>query len=422
MDMTKSSWVEKFKSATANYSKTVHGKNNDKWRNRKRHGYNQSQQQPLSTQRRSSPRPHDPLKIKVTGDPSNYHSSALKVINFPTSLKTGQDGIFKWFMLDGQTNDFSLIKDHSLAIFQPNVDHIGCRISCQWVPFGSDYPSSNFAEFGPLVCEPTIKAEVIKLSSNTSSKLSWDLLSEHGVSVVLTLDLEHNLTLTSPSQPINRACSEKSMEVGSQQPSQDADASREEKQGEGSTIKLTHQHRVLLLTSSETQLEIIPTAKPNAQTSQSHLSLTCRSARDRDIIALVLRSRIETLKVNELKSIKNGKKEDVVRVRIEILEDSSSELSSENQKRLLSYEADIKHLKSRQIDFQKEIVSLKSDKNKLQNTNVKLKSSLDAQRKTIDNLSKECRKKTQERKTLCDSLSEKAKKFDLVEKELQKIK
>jgi len=34
----------------------------------------------------------------------------------------------------------------------------------------------------------------------------------------------------------------------------------------------------------------------------------------------------------------------------------------------------------------------------------------------------ECRKKTQERKTLCDSLNEKAKKFDLVEKELQKIK
>jgi len=422
MDKSKSSLFEKFKRATATNSKTVHGKNNGKKRNRKRHGHSQNQQQTATMQRRASPQPHDPLKIKVTGDPNNHHSSALKVSNFPTNLKTGKDGVFKWFMLDGETNDFSLIKDHSLATFQPNIDHIGCRISCQWVPFESEYPSSNFAEFGPLVCEPTIKAEVTKWSSNTNSELSWDILSEHGVPAVLTLDTEDHLTLTSPCQPINQSSNENSGGGNSQQPSPDADATREEAKSEDITIKLTHWHMVVLLSSGETQLEIIPAATPKLQASLSSLSLTCLSSRDRDVIALVLRARIETLRAKELKSIKSGNSEDVVRVRIEILEDLCSEFSGNNQKRLLSYEADIKHLKSRQIDFQKEIVSLKNDKSKLQNTNVKLKSSLEAQMKTIDNLTMECRKKTQERKTLCDSLSEKAKKFDLAEKELQKVK
>jgi len=404
MDKTRNSWVAKFKTfsaqAAATTTKTVNGP---------RPGKAQAPAKKVphrSAPKKQSANTSEPFKIKLTGDPNCHHTTALTVSDFPPALKVGEDGTFKWFKLDIQTNEFTQIEGQTSTSFLPTVDHVACRISCQWVPLDMDSATSNFAEFGPLVCDPGIQkevAEMIETSVSNESPLKWDLTpTAPGDPVSLTLDQGNNLTVNT----LTRA--------GVKVESSPRESKEAPKNAE-TVVALSPKQRVVLPSGQRVQIFAQSADQPI-------LNFNCLSARARDIIAMVIRSRIEKLKLVESKSQLEIECNDIVKVRISVMGSAGREMNPEIKKRIEAYEADVKRLKSRHLSFQKEVILLKSEKERLAKSLEKLRKTSKSDRQSIDDLNKASSKKAGQHNKLQKRFNAKAKRVTALEKELRTLK
>jgi len=407
MDKTRNALFTKFKtySATAATTKTVNGP-----RPAKQHPAKGTQNQQKKVPHRSAPKKQsastsEPFKIRLTGNKNCHHTTAVTVSDFPSTLKVGEDGIFKWFKLDIQTNEFTQIEGQSSTSFLPTVDHVGCRISCQWVPLNMDSATSNFAEFGPLICDPEIQSEVDKMIETLGlgeAPLKWELKgSASGDTISLTLDKANNLTVKTLTQ------------VGAPAKS----SSRESKEAPKSlerTVALCPTQTVVLSSGLGLQL-LAPSAN------EPILKFNCISARARDIISMIIRSRIDKLKHVESDTQQEKTSLELVKVLISVM-GSAEEKSKKTLKQIEAYEVNVKELKARHVDFQKEVVSLKSEKERLAESLEKLRKTSETDKKSIADLNKTCSKKTGQHNKLREKFNAKAKQVTALEKELRALK
>jgi len=118
----------------------------------------------------------DPAKITLisrnTTSDGTIFSAPVRVEGFPQI-----PGSFRWYRIN-QSQDFQELPGVTGNMYQPNIDDIDCRISCQFVPDNSSiYPPSNFSEIGPLLPDLTIEsdAQSIITSEKGTFKIRYGL-------------------------------------------------------------------------------------------------------------------------------------------------------------------------------------------------------------------------------------------------------
>jgi len=120
----------------------------------------------------------DPAKISLvsrnTTEDGTIYSAPIRVEGFPAPSDI--PGSFRWYRINA-SQDFQEIPGVTGNMYQPNIDDIDCRLSCQFIPDNSSLPPSNFSEIGPLLPDLTIEsdAQSIITSEKGSFKIKYGL-------------------------------------------------------------------------------------------------------------------------------------------------------------------------------------------------------------------------------------------------------
>merc|ERR1719317_1392605 len=98
------------------------------------------------------------------------------------------------------------------------------------------------------------------------------------------------------------------------------------------------------------------------------------------------------------------------------------EVNQVTRNRIKSYEADIKDLKMRHVNYQKDIVVLENEKERLNISLEKSRQFTENQKQSIQDIQKSSSQKTEDYKKLWEKFSAKAKRVESLEKELRTLR